>query len=71
MYLRADPTKKLDAVNACTPPSLRKGRFSAPDRLIELLSSGKTAKNYAERVRVKRPWIGPRRRLTVHNRELR
>ena len=31
MYLRLDPTKKLDAVNACTPPSLRKGRFSAPD----------------------------------------
>jgi integrase/recombinase XerD len=71
MYLRADPTKKLDAVNACTPPSLRKGRFSAPDRLIELLSSGKRAKDYAERASTKRPWIGPRRRLTVHNGGLR
>ncbi len=71
MYLRADPTKKLDAVNACTPPSLRKGRFSAPDRLIELLSSGKRAKDYAERASMNRAWIGPRRRLTVHNHELR
>jgi len=70
MYLRADPTKKLEAVNAVTPPSLRKGRFSAPDRLIEILSSGKRAQDYAERTSRKRPWIGPRRRLTVHNNEL-
>jgi integrase/recombinase XerD len=71
MYLRADPTKKLDAVNAITPPSLRKGRFSARDRIIELLSSGQGAKDYAERMSKQRPWIGPRRRLTVHNGELR
>jgi len=70
MYLRADPTKKLDAINSITPPSLRKGRFSAPDRLIEILSSGNAAKDYAKRAKEERPWIGPRRRLTVHNREL-
>jgi len=71
MYLRADPTKKLDAVNAITPPSLRKGSFSAPDRLIELLRSGKSPKDYAEHTKKEGRWMGPRRRLTVHNHELR
>jgi site-specific recombinase XerD len=71
MYLRADPTKKLEYVNAITPPSLRKGRFSAPDRLIELLRSGKGVKDYAEHGHRERPWVGPYRRLTTHNHELR
>ena len=36
-YLQADPTLKLEALDAMTPPSLRPGTFSPPDRLIELL----------------------------------
>jgi integrase/recombinase XerD len=36
-YTRVDPTEKLDAITAITPPGLRRGRFRAPDKLIELL----------------------------------
>jgi len=71
MYLRADPTQKLEAVSLVTPLPLQKGRFTAPDRLIELLKTGKAANNYAKPSDDERPWIGPRRRLTVHNQELR
>jgi integrase/recombinase XerD len=70
MYLRADPTQKLEAVNLATPLPLRKGRFTAPDRLIDLLRTDKAANNYAKQSDDERPWIGPRRRLTVHNQEL-
>jgi site-specific recombinase XerD len=37
MYLRIDPTEKLDALAAAIPPSLRSGRFKAPDALIAML----------------------------------
>jgi integrase/recombinase XerD len=37
IYTRADPTEKLEAIEAITPPALRRGRFHPPDRLIELL----------------------------------
>lgn len=37
VYLRADPTEKLDALDAATPPTLRRGRFRAPDKLIAAL----------------------------------
>jgi len=37
VYLRADPTDKLDAVESITPPTLRRGRFRAPDKLIASL----------------------------------
>lgn len=37
MYLRIDPTEKLDALAAVIPPSLRSGRFKAPDALIAML----------------------------------
>jgi site-specific recombinase XerD len=70
MYLRADPTEKLEAVNAVTPPALRRGRFSAPDQLIALLTPGAKARDYAKQISSQTPWIGPRRRLTVHNQEL-
>ena len=69
-YLRADPTEKLEAVSALTPPSLRRGRFSAPDQLIAMLTGGTRAKDYAKQTTTKVPWIGPRKRLTVHNQEL-
>jgi site-specific recombinase XerD len=71
MYLRADPTQKLDAVSLVTPLPLRKGQFTAPDHLIELLRTNKAAKDYVKPSEGERPWVGPRRRLTVHNNELR
>jgi len=37
IYLRADPTEKLDAIEAVLPPTLRRGQFTAPDRLIAAL----------------------------------
>jgi integrase/recombinase XerD len=37
MYLRIDPTEKLEALAAVIPPSLRSGRFKAPDALIAML----------------------------------
>jgi len=38
VYLRADPTEKLEAINSVIPPSLRRGRFRVPDKLIALLN---------------------------------
>lgn len=37
IYLRADPTEKLDALNDVVPPELRRGKFEAPDKLLALL----------------------------------
>lgn len=37
VYLRIDPTEKLEAIEAVLPPSLRRGRFKAPDALIASL----------------------------------
>jgi site-specific recombinase XerD len=37
VYVRADPTEKLDALDAVIPPSLRRGQFTVPDRLIAML----------------------------------
>ena len=37
VYLRVDPTEKLEAVEAVLPPQLRRGRFKAPDTLIASL----------------------------------
>jgi integrase/recombinase XerD len=39
IYVRADPTEKLEAINAALPPSLRRGRFRAPDQLLASLRS--------------------------------
>jgi integrase/recombinase XerD len=36
-YLRADPTDKLEAIEAVSPPTLRRGRFTVPDKLIASL----------------------------------
>ena len=38
LYLRVDPSEKLEAVEAVVPPSLRRGRFKAPDALIASLT---------------------------------
>ncbi len=37
VYLRADPTEKLEAMEAVLPPELRRGRFRAADALIASL----------------------------------
>jgi integrase/recombinase XerD len=37
IYLRADPTEKLAALNAASAPALRPGHFSAPDKLLAML----------------------------------
>jgi site-specific recombinase XerD len=39
VYVRADPSQKLEAIEAIVPPDLRKGRFRPPDRLIALLKT--------------------------------
>lgn len=36
-YLRADPTEKLEALTAVIPPSLRRGHFRPPDKLLAML----------------------------------
>jgi len=40
VYVRADPSEKLKAVEAITPPKLRRGRFEPTDKLLALLKSG-------------------------------
>src|SRR5262249_443828 len=37
IYVRADPTERLEALVRVTPPTLRRGRFSPPDKLLALL----------------------------------
>jgi len=37
IYLRADPTEKLEAIDAMVPPTLKRGQFRVPDKLIALL----------------------------------
>lgn len=37
IYTRVDPTDKLTAIGCMAPPTLRKGRFRPPDKLIALL----------------------------------
>jgi integrase/recombinase XerD len=38
VYLRADPTEKLEALNATSALNLRAGRFRPPDKLLAMLS---------------------------------
>lgn len=49
IYLRADPTGKLEALAAMEPPPLRPGRFREPDKVLAMLSEGQSARRYAER----------------------
>jgi integrase/recombinase XerD len=48
VYLRADPTEKLEALNAMTPPTVKPGRFRAPDKLLAMLGTAGRKPNYAE-----------------------
>lgn len=43
VYLRMDPSEKLEAVEAIVPPGLRRGRFKAPDALISSLLATATS----------------------------
>jgi integrase/recombinase XerD len=49
IYLRADPTEKLEALMAVTPPALRRGCFRAPDTLLAMLRTTKAVGRYAKR----------------------
>jgi integrase/recombinase XerD len=49
IYLRADPTEKLEALAAVMPPALKRGRFKAPDKLIAILKSTQASRSYAQR----------------------
>ena len=40
IYTRADPSIKLEALDAVTAPSLRSGHFRASDKLIASLTRG-------------------------------
>jgi site-specific recombinase XerD len=48
IYLRADPTEKLEALTAVAPLALRRGRFHVPDKLLAMLKTASGSKNYAE-----------------------
>ena len=48
MYLRADPTEKLEALTVLDPPKLQPGRFTVPDKLMAMLTETSNAPNYAE-----------------------
>ena len=37
VYLRADPTEKLEALASLVPPTLRRGHFRPPDKLLAML----------------------------------
>jgi integrase/recombinase XerD len=41
IYVRADPTEKLAALNSTAPPHLRRGHFRPPDKLLAMLRSKK------------------------------
>ena len=48
IYLRADPTAKLEALSKMGAPALQRGRFHAPDKLLAMLNAATNPKNYAE-----------------------
>ena len=48
IYLRADPTEKLEALGVMEPPMLRPGRFRAPDKVLGMLNDVRRSRNYAQ-----------------------
>ena len=48
VYLRTDPSEKLEALAAMKPPMLKPGRFRAPDKLLAMLNTAARKPNYAE-----------------------
>ena len=47
-YLRANPSEKLEALASLVPPSLRRGHFRPPDKLLAMLRPQKGEEGYAE-----------------------
>jgi integrase/recombinase XerD len=45
IYLRADPTAKLEALAIMAAPMLKPGRFKAPDKLLAMLQTAGRTKN--------------------------
>jgi integrase/recombinase XerD len=43
VYLRADPTEKLEALSAGAAPTLRPGKFRPPDKLIAMLKQKRSS----------------------------
>jgi len=71
MYVRADPSTKLDALNASVAPALRKGRFVPPDTLIAAVTPRGPTRRYAEH-RTRIPLSPPAHSTTApHNHRLR
>ncbi len=48
VYLRSDPTQKLDALAATLAPVLRPGRFKAPDKLLSMLAARRRSGDYVD-----------------------
>jgi integrase/recombinase XerD len=48
IYLRADPTEKLEALTAVAPLGVKRGRFHPPDKLLAMLKTVSGLKNYAD-----------------------
>jgi integrase/recombinase XerD len=48
IYLRADPTEKLEALAATSAPMFKPGRFRAPDKLLAMLNDISRSENYVE-----------------------
>lgn len=49
IYTRASPTERISTAASFVPPSLRKGRFSPPDRLLALLHPTGRPTDYVKR----------------------
>jgi len=48
IYLRADPTEKLEALAATSAPMFKPGRFRAPDKVMAMLNNVSRSGDYAE-----------------------
>jgi len=48
VYTRADPTEKLETLDAASAPALRRGRFNVPDKLIAALRAPADPEHYGK-----------------------
>jgi len=48
MYVRADPSTRLEALTTTVPPTLKKGRFMPPDALIAAVTPRGPTRRYVE-----------------------
>jgi integrase/recombinase XerD len=65
MYTRADPSIKLEALDAVTAPKLRCGRFRASDKLIASLKPSSFMRREARSSRLNAGLSGTRVRITI------